>query len=64
MDIMFVVKSGDGYFVEFEDDLPSMTTDIKEAAQFDSNQAADVVLLFAMAGFSAEIEPVLVTDES
>ena len=62
-DIMFVVKSGDGYLIGFKNDNPFMTTDIKEAAQFDSSEATDAVISLAILGFSGEIEPILVTDE-
>ena len=62
-DIMFVVKSGAGYLIGFKNDNPFMTTDIKEAAQFDSNEAADAVISLAMLGFSGEIEPILVSED-
>lgn len=61
-DIMFVVKSGDGYVMGLKDALPLMTTDLKEAAQFKPDEAADMVLYFAQLGFSSHIEPILVTE--
>lgn len=51
----FIVKSGNGYFIKFDGNLPCMTNAIILASVFNYYEAIGVLLEFERLGFQAEL---------
>lgn len=53
--MQYIVKSGAGHFVKFQNNTPEMTSDPDEAQQMSLKQAETVAKLLDRLGFSAEL---------